>query len=428
MEKPFTRPSDWPSLKSDLANLEYIAFEGAGVTGILYTGALHALHAAGLLDKVKCFAGTSSGSIVATAAALGYRGATLENIAMQQDFKAFCRTNHRWWKQRQENFARDGIFSGGEIRRWINNLCARRIGQDALSFADLEEYRLQAAENNREFFEKKYQWAMEHKDHFRRHSLNLHRFRYDFEMETAEASINKMMEIATSFRSLEIAATEIIGDVWLGGENKKPILFNAKNSPNLTLASAVRASASYPYYFRHAHIEDDSREIRRYTDGGFTQNIPMSWRDSQGKPSNRMLGFASVFIDKASPTLAERRETEKKASPFIQKISHYLKDAIATTIGRQIMESRRDSADEPLTKKEKNKKARMIGHRRMKKDIHRFHVSAQTLFNNRELASYIIPIDRLGIDAMDFDMTLPQKRALVDLAYQTVKKAITGDR
>ncbi len=302
------RPKGWPALRSDFRQLEYIAFEGAGVTGVAYTGAVHALYAAGLLSNVKRFAGTSSGAIVATACALGYRGAILEEIAVKHDFKSFCRTNGTWWRNRKINFARDGIFSGGEIRRWINNLCAKRIGQDALSFADLEEYRVKAKANERYFFEQKYRWAMEHKAHFRRHSYNLKNFRYDFECDSADESIDKMMEIASGFRSLEVSATEIIGKFWKGEPTEKPIFFNEENSPNLTLASAVRASASYPYYFRHAHIIDDNGLMRRYTDGGFTTTIPMNLKDEKGKLSNKMLGFTSDFLKQPAQTNAQKRQ------------------------------------------------------------------------------------------------------------------------
>ncbi|MDG1285975.1 MAG: patatin-like phospholipase family protein [Rickettsiales bacterium] len=399
------RPDDWPVLTADLQNIEMVALEGAGVTGVVYTGALRALHEQGLLGKVKRFSGTSSGSIVALGAALGYRGAELESIALNQDFRSFCRTNGRWLRQMRQNFKRDGIFSGAEMRRWVSNLCARRIGQDALSFADLEEYRKQAEAGNRTFFEEKYKWAMEHKLHFRRHSLDRSQFTYDFECGTPKESIARMMEVAASFRSLEVAAAEVKEDE-RGNKSEHSALFNEKNTPNLTLASAVRASASYPFVFRNVQIEDDKGVVRSYTDGGFTQPIPMTSMDEEGIPNNRVLGFVSeYFPDKPQ---------EVSHTPKVGWASKKLTSLIATAVGRKYIEKH---GSEDRTSRE-------VGLRLMDEATARFHERGKIRANNPHLMCRIIPLDRDGVDGKDFELTTSRKEQLIKSAYATTLNTI----
>ena len=427
------RPQEFASLKTDLHNLEVVSMEGAGVTGVIYTGALTALHEEGLLDKVKCFAGTSSGSIVATGAALGYRGKELETLALKQNFKAFCRTNHRWWSRRKENFARDGIFSGGEMNRWISNLCAKRIGKASLTFEDLKEYKAQADAENYEFFDKRHDEAMKARAEFRKGMLDKYA-RYDFEMPTRDQSIKKMMEIAGSFRSLEVAATEITDDVWLGKKSEKAAIFNEKTTPKRRISRAVRASASYPFYFRHAHINDEHGK-GTYTDGGFTTIIPTPLRDENGEIGSGFLGLSSEFIE---PTKSPKEVTLQKAGTqedgFLESIKASLslqkriKHAVAKVFGHKVLSYLEDETYCSADTKHKNKLALKRGLDRMAKDIHRFTVMVDLMKGDEEITSHTIPLNRKGILGTHFDITDEEKQSLIDSAYQTMQDNIAKFR
>lgn len=399
------RPDDWPRLISDLNNLELVSFEGAGVTGVVYTGAMKALHEKNLLGKVKRFAGTSSGAIVAAGAALGYRGDELIEIALDQSFRSFCRTNGTWLRKLRHNLERDGLFSGGEMRRWVNNLCARRIGQSGLTFADLEEYREQAEAGNREFFVEKYRWAMEHKSFFRRYSRDRAEFQYDFERGNEQASIDAMMEIAKGLRSLEIGATEIWEDE-NGKKQEKAALFNEVNSPNLSIANAVRASAAYPYVFRNAIIEDEQGVKRTYTDGGYTVPLPLHSLDGPKGESNKALGFVSeYFPDKPQ---------ELGINPKVGRAAQQLKKMIARTVGRKHIEKHNITRQTPLE----------AGLVLMNKDTARFHEMGQVRMATPELTSRIIPLDRDGENGTNFEITRERKSQLIQSAYATTKAAV----
>ncbi|VFS56685.1 Patatin-like phospholipase [Leminorella grimontii] len=58
---------------------ENLVFEGGGVKGIAYVGALEVLEEEGILDNVKNVAGSSVGAIAAVLVGLGYKNARLKN-------------------------------------------------------------------------------------------------------------------------------------------------------------------------------------------------------------------------------------------------------------------------------------------------------------------------------------------------------------
>ena len=61
-----------PLLLGDAARFDSVVFEGGGVKGAVYAGALVALEEHGVLAGVQKYAGTSAGSTVAALLAAGY--------------------------------------------------------------------------------------------------------------------------------------------------------------------------------------------------------------------------------------------------------------------------------------------------------------------------------------------------------------------
>jgi len=395
------RPQNWPTLASDLDNLKLIAFEGAGVTGVMYTGAMKALEREGLLHSVERFAGTSSGSIVAIGAALGYRGDELVNIGVKQEFKAFCRTNGKWlFKKLFGNLRGEGVFSGDGITDWVRGLCARRIGNPELSFRDLQNYHRHAAEGDRTFFEQKYDEAMQHKDGYRKEFIS-RRFAFDFERGSREASVDAMMDIAKGFRLLEVGATEIINDT-RGHRTEQGVLFSERDYPTMRVADAVRASAAYPYVFKLAKWKDPQGIIHRYTDGGFTIPIPLTSLDKPGVLNRHVLGFSSEFLGRPGGE-------PMRLGQGTQRILNML----AKQVGRNIRSEAGIEGD-----------SLQIGQARMAADRARFHAMGEARDNDDDYRCRMAPIDRLGIDGTNFNITELQKYGLIENAYQTTLEAI----
>lgn len=66
-----------------------LVFEGGGVKGIAYGGALEQLQKLGMLDHLERVAGTSAGAINACALAMGYTATEVRKIIATTDFSSF---------------------------------------------------------------------------------------------------------------------------------------------------------------------------------------------------------------------------------------------------------------------------------------------------------------------------------------------------
>jgi NTE family protein len=70
-------------------NYSNLVFEGGGVKGIAYVGALQVLEQKGILANIKGVAGTSAGAIMSSLIALGYSVTDISNIMNNLDFSKF---------------------------------------------------------------------------------------------------------------------------------------------------------------------------------------------------------------------------------------------------------------------------------------------------------------------------------------------------
>lgn len=71
-------------------NFKNLVFEGGGVKGIAYGGALKVLQEMGILGNIERVGGTSAGALNATLLALGYSVQDVSDIIAQTDFSKFA--------------------------------------------------------------------------------------------------------------------------------------------------------------------------------------------------------------------------------------------------------------------------------------------------------------------------------------------------
>jgi len=110
-----------------------LVFEGGGVKGIAYAGALQVLTDCGIMPQIKQVAGTSAGAITATLVALGYPAPELKSIIMNLDFKQF---EDSWDPLRIPT--EYGLYKGNTFLSWIQKMIANRTNnQPNITFADL---------------------------------------------------------------------------------------------------------------------------------------------------------------------------------------------------------------------------------------------------------------------------------------------------
>lgn len=103
-------------------------FEGGGVKGIAFVGAICKLEKEGYRwNKV---AGTSAGSIIAALLAAGYSGEELNEIMMKNNYKELVDRNQFNYLHLLGNylgiFINKGIYSGDNIQNWIQSLLERK--------------------------------------------------------------------------------------------------------------------------------------------------------------------------------------------------------------------------------------------------------------------------------------------------------------
>ncbi|HEX2165525.1 MAG TPA: patatin-like phospholipase family protein [Thermoanaerobaculia bacterium] len=174
-----------------------LAFEGGGVKGVAYAGALQTLGAAGGLDGVDRIAGTSAGSITALVVALGYTPEEVTRIVLDLDFDEF--RDGTFLTDAERLFEQYGWHPAFAATCLFECLVEQRLGDRRATFADL---------------------------HAR-----------------AEAD--------PAFRDLYVVSTDLDRGDWVVFSHEDP------RWADLPLADAVRASMAIPFYFTAQEIAGD---------------------------------------------------------------------------------------------------------------------------------------------------------------------------
>lgn len=116
-------------------SISNVVFEGGGVRGIAYGGALEAWSKAGLLSNIQRTAGTSAGAITACLVALKYSAVEISQIIAHMDLASFEDKEREF--RRMKDF---GLYEGQIFLDWLSELIASSpIGQGKadLTFGEL---------------------------------------------------------------------------------------------------------------------------------------------------------------------------------------------------------------------------------------------------------------------------------------------------
>ena len=111
-----------------------LVFEGGGVKGVAYAGALEELESAGILAQVTAVAGTSAGAITAALVALGQTPAQLRETMLALDFGQFEDGGMEGPWRLVEHF---GWYRGDAFKHWMQAAVKARLGSPDATFADL---------------------------------------------------------------------------------------------------------------------------------------------------------------------------------------------------------------------------------------------------------------------------------------------------
>jgi len=121
------------------AQFRNLIFEGGGVKGIAYVGAMQILDQRGILDEVQRVGGASAGAINALIFGLGYDVAEQHEILRSTDFSEFMDSSFGVIRDIRRLAREFGWYRGDFFSGWIGELVKQRMGSARATFGDLKE-------------------------------------------------------------------------------------------------------------------------------------------------------------------------------------------------------------------------------------------------------------------------------------------------
>jgi len=119
-------------------DIEALGFQGGGIKGLAYIGALKQLQEYGLdMNKIKRFAGTSAGSQIATLLAVGYDIEELEAIFSNIPFHKYNDGSFGIFRNIHRILWSYGYNKGTFMKDFIDKLITDKIGNIRTTFLDL---------------------------------------------------------------------------------------------------------------------------------------------------------------------------------------------------------------------------------------------------------------------------------------------------
>ena len=117
-----------------------LVFEGGGVKGIAYVGAMQVLESESILENISRVGGTSAGSINAVLFAAGFSNTEMLKVLKRLDFNDF--KDDSWLALRDMRRLKDeyGWYKGDYFRDWIGDLLKQKTGSANVTFKALHEH------------------------------------------------------------------------------------------------------------------------------------------------------------------------------------------------------------------------------------------------------------------------------------------------
>ena len=115
-----------------------LIFEGGGVKGIAYVGAMEVLEQKGILQSVQRVGGTSAGAINAVLLGLNYSPAETRDILMRLNFRNFLDDSWGVVRDTDRLLTEFGWYKGEYFRGWIGELIRTKTGNSESTFNDVQ--------------------------------------------------------------------------------------------------------------------------------------------------------------------------------------------------------------------------------------------------------------------------------------------------
>jgi len=116
-----------------------LVFEGGGVKGNAYVGAMQVLKEEGVLPNIHRVGGTSAGAINATLFAIGFTNAQQRNIMKNLNFNNFMDDNWGVVRDTKRLINKFGWYKGDFFHEWICGYIKKKLGEPNATFQDLKK-------------------------------------------------------------------------------------------------------------------------------------------------------------------------------------------------------------------------------------------------------------------------------------------------
>lgn len=116
-----------------------LVFEGGGVKGIAYSGALEVLKEKEILPNIKRVGGTSAGAIAALLVGLNYTAEEIKNIISELHFRQFLDDTWGIIRDTRRLISQFGWYRGNFFREWVGNLISAKTGNSEATFHDIQK-------------------------------------------------------------------------------------------------------------------------------------------------------------------------------------------------------------------------------------------------------------------------------------------------
>ena len=121
------------------ASVRNLVFEGAGIRGIAYCGAVQELETKKMMQNIEKVGGTSSGAMVALTISLGYTGKEIENIISKTNFKKLNDGKFFFIGGINRMNKYFGWYRGKRISHWIEKIIKEKTGNENITFEELHQ-------------------------------------------------------------------------------------------------------------------------------------------------------------------------------------------------------------------------------------------------------------------------------------------------
>lgn len=119
--------------------IKNLVFEGAGVRGIAYAGALEVLETKDLVKEVEKVGGTSAGAITALMVSLGYNSTEIAQWIAQTKLHKFNDGKYLFVGGIYRLNKRFGWYRAKRFDKWLSKVISVKTGNPDITFKELHE-------------------------------------------------------------------------------------------------------------------------------------------------------------------------------------------------------------------------------------------------------------------------------------------------